>query len=207
MRDARERWDWIDAGEKDLADFQDVVGEGPDPACLTLGKKGMKTKEEELTHHRDPITGAPHSHPVATGVGGVGGAAAGMAFGAVLGPVGSLVGGALGAFVGGFAGHELGDEFDPEEEAHWKDRYREEPYYEKDHTYDDYGPAYRFGHESYPLHVGKNYVEAEKELGTQWDKAKGKSRLSWEQAKHAARASWHRLEEKLARRERPDDER
>ena len=41
----------------------------------------------------DPITGAPGSHPIETGVGAaVGGAATGMAVGAVAGPVGTAIG-------------------------------------------------------------------------------------------------------------------
>jgi hypothetical protein len=165
----------------------------------------MKNEEETKKHHIDPLTGATHSHPVATGVGAVGGAATGVAFGAPLGPVGSLVGGAIGAAIGGFAGHSLGDEFDPyEEEEHWKSRYQEEPYYEKDYTFEDYGPAYRVGYETYPLHAGKAYVDAEKELGSHWEKAKGKSRLTWEQAKHAVRAGWHRVEASVSKRRHDD---
>ena len=54
--------------------------------------------------NRDPITGAPGSHPVGTGLGAAGGGAAGAAIGtAVGGPVGAVVGAAAGAVVGGLA--------------------------------------------------------------------------------------------------------
>jgi len=172
----------------------------------------MKTEEETTTrHHIDPITGAPHSHPVATGVGGAGGAITGAVIGAPLGPVGSLIGGAIGAAVGGLAGHKLGDEFDPYEfeEGHWKERLETEPYYEKGHTFEDYKPAYRMGHDAYPRenNGGKAYAEAEHQLGQQWDTVKGKSRLSWEQAKQAVKAGWHRVEESISHRDRHDSDR
>ncbi|MES2571719.1 MAG: hypothetical protein V4710_16905, partial [Verrucomicrobiota bacterium] len=46
--------------------------------------------------NRDPITGEPGSHPVATGAGAAGGGAAGAAIGtAVAGPVGTVHGGGV----------------------------------------------------------------------------------------------------------------
>ena len=39
--------------------------------------------------------------------------------------------------------------------------------------------------------------DAETEMGRDWERAKGKSRLNWERAKHATRDAWHRVEEKL----------
>jgi phage tail tape-measure protein len=65
---------------------------------------------ESSSENRDPISGAPGSHPVGTGVGSAGGAAAGAAIGgAVGGPAGALVGGALGAVAGGVTGHAIGE--------------------------------------------------------------------------------------------------
>ena len=60
---------------------------------------------ETRDENRDPITGAPGSHPVGTGLGAAaGGMAAGAAAGTVAGPVGTAVGAAVGAVVGGLAG-------------------------------------------------------------------------------------------------------
>ena len=80
--------------------------------------------------NRDPITGAPGSHPVGTGVGAVaGGVAAGAAAGAVAGPVGAVVGAAVGAVVGGLAGKAVAENIDPTvEDAYWRDSYTERPY-------------------------------------------------------------------------------
>ena len=50
--------------------------------------------------NRDPLTGAPGSHPVGTATGAVAGGAAGAAVGSAAGPVGTVVGAAVGAVVG-----------------------------------------------------------------------------------------------------------
>ncbi len=48
----------------------------------------MAREKKAQDENRDPITGTPGSHPVATGVGtAIGGAAAGMAAGAAAWPV------------------------------------------------------------------------------------------------------------------------
>ncbi len=61
----------------------------------------------------DAITGAPGSHPGATGIGSASGAAVGAALGAIGGPVGAIIGGVAGAAVGGGAGHAAGEANDP----------------------------------------------------------------------------------------------
>lgn len=67
--------------------------------------------------NRDPITGAPGSHPIGTGVGAaLGGAAAGAAAGTVVGPVGTVIGAAVGAVVGGLAGKSVAESADPTRE-------------------------------------------------------------------------------------------
>lgn len=50
----------------------------------------VNDKRENSDLNRDPISGAPGSHPVGVGVGGVGGAAAGAMIGAIGGPLGML---------------------------------------------------------------------------------------------------------------------
>src|SRR5215213_11818884 len=70
------------------------------------------TQRESHDENRDPITGAPGSHPVGTGVGAAGGGAAGAAVGAAIGagmsgpaaPVGAAIGAVVGAVAGGLAG-------------------------------------------------------------------------------------------------------
>ena len=58
----------------------------------------------------DPITNAPGSHPIETGIGAaVGGAVSGAAVGSVAGPVGTAIGAAAGAIAGGYAGKGIGE--------------------------------------------------------------------------------------------------
>ena len=151
--------------------------------------------------NRDPLSGAPGSHPVGTGVGAaVGGAAAGAATGTVAGPVGTVVGAAVGAVVGGLAGKGIAESIDPTaEDVHWRDNYRTRPYVDSGMSYDDYGPAYAYGVVSYSRYAGRRFEEVESDLGRGWDKARGKSRLTWERAKSAARDAWHRLSDSVER--------
>ena len=123
--------------------------------------------------NRDPITGAPGSHPVGTGVGAVvGGAAAGAAAGTVVGPVGTVVGAAVGAIVGGLAGKGVAELIDPTREvAYWRDNFKGRPYAENATSFDD--------------------VEAD--LSRDWDGARGASKLQWDQARNATRDAWDRI--------------
>lgn len=150
--------------------------------------------------NRDPITGAPGSHPVGTGIGAaVGGVAAGAAAGTIAaGPVGTLVGAAAGAIAGGLAGKAVAEKIDPTaEEAYWRESYEREPYYQSGMTYDDYAPAYRLGYESRGRYAGGRFEDVEKDLATDYQARRGQSRLSWEHGKHAARAAWDRIERAL----------
>jgi uncharacterized protein (TIGR02271 family) len=72
----------------------------------------LQTSERDA--NPDPITGAPGSHPVGTGVGAVaGGLAAGAAAGSVAGPVGTVAGAAVGAVAGGLAGKGVAEAVEP----------------------------------------------------------------------------------------------
>ena len=158
-------------------------------------------KGEKKDMNRDPLSGAPGSHPVGTGVGAAaGGLAAGAAAGTVAGPVGTLVGAAIGAVAGGLAGKGVAEMIDPTaEDLYWQDNYRSRPYYTDDYSYDDYGPAYRYGVDSYSRYNNRNWDAAEADLATGWEQAKGKSRLGWENAKHAARDAWNRVSDTVER--------
>lgn len=156
--------------------------------------KNSRTDDSDA--NRDPITGAPGSHPVGTGLGAAaGGIAAGAAAGTVAGPVGTLIGAAAGAIVGGLAGKAAGEIFDPTvEAAHWENTYASEPYYESDYTYDDYSPAYRTGYLGRNQFPDRSYDDVERDLETEYNRSRGSSRLEWDKAKHATRAAWDRVE-------------
>ena len=104
----------------------------------------MAAEDKDL--NRDPITDEPGAHPVGTGIGATGGAVAGAAAGAIGGPVGAAIGGVVGAIVGGLAGKAAAEAVNPTaEEAHWRENYMREPYYQQGRSFDDYAPAYRLG--------------------------------------------------------------
>jgi hypothetical protein len=143
----------------------------------------------------DPISGEPGAHPVGTGVGAVaGGMAAGAAVGTVAGPVGTAVGAAVGAVVGGLAGKGVAEAIDPtREDDYWRANYEARDYVETDATYDDYGPAYRYGVERYAASPGRRFEDVEPELSHDWGAARGGSTLDWDRARPAARDAWSRL--------------
>ena len=141
-------------------------------------------------------TESDKSHPVATGVGALGGAAAGAAAGTMAGPVGTVVGAVAGAVVGGLGGSAVGRAFDPaEEDRYWRENYSSEPYVESGRSYDDYGPAYTLGMTGRSTYGGR-FEEAEDRLSQEWTRQRGGSSLSWEQAREPSRAAWHRIEER-----------
>ena len=152
--------------------------------------------------NRDPITGAPGSHPVGTGVGALaGGVAAGAAIGTMAGPVGTAIGAAVGAIAGGLAGHGVAELIDPTaEDAYWRDTYSQRDYVPSGSTYDDYGPAYRYGVDSYSQYgANRGFDDVESDLQRNWNSARGTSSLEWDRARHAARDSWQRVSDAVER--------
>ena len=147
----------------------------------------------------DPITGAPGSHPVGTGLGAAaGGAVAGAAAGAVGGPVGAVAGAAVGAVVGGLAGKGVAEGLNPTvEDAYWRDNYTKEPYYVEGRTYDDYAPAYRTGYEARARYAGRSWSDVESDVERDYYANRGNGRLEWQDARDATRAAWHRVERTL----------
>ena len=154
-----------------------------------------RERQNDRDLNRDPITGTPGAHPVGTGVGAAAGGAAGAAAGAVGGPLGMAAGAVIGAVVGGLAGKGVAEGINPtEEDAYWRDQYVRESYYVKDHTYDDYAPAYRTGYEARTRYTGRAFDEIEPELEREYSAHRGPSPLAWDRARHAARAAWDRVE-------------
>ena len=154
-----------------------------------------KTRKGEPDANRDPLTGAPGSHPVGTGLGAAGGAAAGATIGAAAGPVGAVVGGAIGAVAGGLAGKGAAEAVNPTvEDAYWRENYASRPYVTPGTDYDTYAPAYKYGWESRGHFIGSTFDDVESDLGREWDRVKGASSLGWDRAREAARDAWHRVE-------------
>src|SRR5437764_15202417 len=107
-----------------------------------------ETKDRDA--NPDPITGAPGSHPVATGVGAAAAGAAGAAIGSVVPGVGTAIGGVVGAVVGavggGLAGKAVGEAVDPTgTDDYWRENYKTRDYVKADADYNEYRPAYQCG--------------------------------------------------------------
>jgi hypothetical protein len=166
----------------------------------------METKRTDLNPstvvktdaNRDPLSGAPGSHPVGVGAGAAGGAASGAVVGAVVaGPIGAAVGGVAGAVAGGFAGKAAAEEINPtNEHAYWRNEFGSRPYVTEGALYAEYRPAYQYGWESYNSYStkAKSFDEVEPELRSTWESRRGKSKLDWEQAQAATRDAWQRVE-------------
>jgi len=159
--------------------------------------KISKKSANEKDLNRDPISGAPGSHPLGTGAGaagaGVAGAVAGMAVG---GPVGSVVGAAVGSIAGGLAGKGLAEAANPTaEEEHWKSSYDSEPYYTKGKSYEYYAPGYRAGWEGRDRHEGRSFDDAETDLTADYNQTRTKMDPDWDEIKPAARAAWNRVDQ------------
>ncbi|MEW6707228.1 MAG: glycine zipper domain-containing protein [Pseudomonadota bacterium] len=157
-------------------------------------RRDIETPSDSL---RDTIG----AHPVGTSAGAVGGIAAGAAIGSAAGPVGSLAGAAVGAVAGAIAGGGIAEMVDPvEEDTYWRQNYTSRAYVSPGASYDDYGPAYRYGVDSYArLGPRRSWEEMENELGSGWDDVRGTSGLGWNEARHAARDSWQRVKEATER--------
>jgi hypothetical protein len=159
------------------------------------------TKKEfdknDKSRNPDPITKAPGSHPVGTGIGAVaGGAAAGAAVGTVAGPVGTIAGAAVGAVVGGLAGKGVAEIVNPTvEDAYWRENHSRQPY-AKGRSFDDYGPAYRIGYEGYARYGAKGgtFEDSEVELRKSYEVTQ--SKLVWNEARPASRAAWQRFRDR-----------
>ena len=154
------------------------------------------TKESREDLNADPITGEPGSHPIGTGIGGVGGAAAGAAIGTMAGPLGTLIGGAIGAIVGGGVGHAAAEAINPtREEAYWRAEHANADYYREGHDFDrDLHPAYAVGYANrarYP--AGARFEDHESDLERSWHEVRGESRLEWNEARRASRDAWNRI--------------
>lgn len=174
-----------------------------------VDKVKERTSRRKRDANRDPITKAPGSHPVGTGLGAAaGGMAAGAATGTVAGPVGTVVGAAVGAVVGGLAGKGIAEKIDPTaEDAYWQANYASRPYVNRDYTYDDYGPAYRYGIDYYRTNPSRKFDEAEVEMRRDWEHRKGKSRLRWDDARHATRDAYQRVSDAIERATPGDSDR
>jgi len=176
----------------------------------TTNNASELTRDEQAAAdaNRDPITGAPGSHPVGAGLGAAGAGAAGAAIGMMAGPAGAVAGAIIGGVAGGLMGKGAAEAVNPTdplaEEAYWEQNYGTRPYVSAGEPYDVYRPAYQYGWESQSRYAGRGFDEVEGELGREWEKTKEKTNLEWERAKAAARDAWLRVEHSQRSTEDPN---
>jgi hypothetical protein len=127
-----------------------------------------------------------------------GGAIAGAAAGGLAGPVGAAIGAVAGA-IGAGAGGVLAGNVEAAEDLYWRDNYAQRPYVTGGATYDDYGPAYRYGVAAHGRYQGRDFDEFEHELSRDWGSARERSTLDWERARPATRDAWQRMSDRVER--------
>src|SRR5881396_2729120 len=104
----------------------------------------MKGKsKEDAKKNVDPLTGAPGSHPVGTGLGAAGGCVAGATIGAAIGgPVGAAAGGVVGGIAAAYGARGGAEAINPTtEEKYRRKHHGKEPFVKSGYTYEHYAPA------------------------------------------------------------------
>ena len=141
----------------------------------------------------DPITNAPGSHPIETGIGAaVAGAASGMSVGAFTGPVGAVAGAVLGAVAGGLAGKGVGELIDPTTEDNWlRENHKSRPYVREGDTFETHAPAYRYGAEAEAANVDAPFDKVEDRLQSDWT-AQDRGDMTWDRAQGPVRDAYER---------------
>ena len=149
--------------------------------------------------HRDPLTGAPGSHPVGTGAGAAAGGVTGAAAGTMLGgPLGAVVGATVGAVAGGLLGKGAAELVDPTaEDAYWREHYSNENFYEAGRSYDYYAPGYRTGYEGRARYNGKQFDDVEDDLAADYARHRDAASPEWDDAREPARSAWERVDRAL----------
>ena len=74
-------------------------------------------------------------------------------------------------------------------------------------SYDDYGPAYRYGVDAFTRYPDRSFDDVEADLDSGWGAYRGSSSLQWERAKHASRDAWRRLSDAVERATPGDSDR
>ena len=152
-------------------------------------------KEDHVKRNPDPITGAPGSHPIGTGVGTAAGGVAGAVIGAAAaGPVGAVVGAVVGGIAGATGGHGVAEAVNPStEEAYWREKHAAQSYAKENVPFEAYAPAYRTGIEGITKYAGKEYHEIEDDLALDYQTNNPSAALPWDEARHATHAAWSKI--------------
>jgi hypothetical protein len=153
----------------------------------------------------DPITDAPGSHPIETGIGALAaGAAIGLAVSAVAGPVAVAVGAAAGAVAGGYAGKGVGELIDPTTEDNWlRDNFKSRPYVEEGDSYEDFNQAFRYGALAESKYGDAGIDLMDEQLQRDWEAAQ-ENEMPWAKARGAVKDAYDRSVQIRRERECPE---
>lgn len=91
--------------------------------------------------------------------------------------------------------HFPDQEPDRYDEAHYRARYRDAPYYSTGRSWRDYAPAYRYGHVARHEHPHERFEQVEPQLAREWLRCRADSRLQWVEARGAVRDAWRHHDE------------
>jgi hypothetical protein len=175
-----------------------------DPKVRDVNNPGRDIdRDERKDANRDPITGTPGAHPVGVGAGAAAGGLAGGAVGSLAGPAGTVIGAAVGGIAGGLGGKAAAEAVNPtDEDAYWRENWNKRDYADKNRSYNDYAPAYRYGWESCCANApaGRSFDQSEPEMSRHWSTQRGSSPLSWNEAKPACRDAWSRVESRVGKK-------
>lgn len=161
----------------------------------------MSDHAKQITPNADLVGEILDEHPVGAGVGAVvGGSVAGALAASVAGAGGAVAGAAAGAVLGAWVGKvaaeaacstDGGSEPDVEDQ-YWRDNFASRPYV-RGGSFEDYGPAYRYGASAYRSFPERSFDAMEPELARHWPQSSEGSTLDWESARPAVRDAWVRL--------------
>jgi hypothetical protein len=146
----------------------------------------------------DPLTDAPGSHPLETGVGAVlGGAATGATIGIAIGPAGVVLGIIAGGIAGGLAGKGIGELIDPTTEDNWIHEWLAERRRQDELDEEKAGAAYRFGIRAEARHPHQTFDEAEDAVRAEWEAERTakapKDDTTWSDVDGSVRAGFERM--------------
>jgi hypothetical protein len=168
---------------------------------MTKWSSTMTNQTKQITPNADLVGEVLDEHPVGAGVGAVvGGSIGGALAGTVAGVGGAVAGAAAGAVLGAWVGKAAAESSAPEpalagpdtEEAYWRENYTKLPYVGEG-SFEDYGPAFRYGINAYRSFPERSFDAMEPELSRHWPQSSEGSTLGWNQARRAARDAWMRL--------------
>ena len=80
-----------------------------------------------------------------------------------------------------------------DEDAYWRNNFRNRPYATTGRDYMFYQPGYRYGYESAQRFRDREWNDVESELSRDWETYEHRGTSTWESMKDAVRDAWDRM--------------